>query len=115
MIKPINFLGKTYIIDSVKKKSRPEETKTIQNYARKYDVDVFVYNRSYYCNNVGTYDAIVVKDGLLYKKVFDMQCPHKSTLSELPNQIDFCIRDGKYNEFLDGKFDYKETNENIAF
>ena len=110
MINKINFTGKVYTTPYAKMTAKKSEIKEIQQYADTHDVDVFLYNRSPYIDNVGAYSGIVSKNGKIWQKTFDLKHSEKSILREIPGQE--VVKDDIIG-FLDGKYDLKETNESV--
>ena len=91
-----------FVTPVAKKISRQSELSKIQDYADKHDVDVFVYDRTYYIDGVGSYSAVVSKNYKIWQKTFDMKHEDKSVLRDIPGQepvtadpIGWC--EGKYD------------------
>lgn len=110
MINKINFAGKVYTTPYAKMTAKKSEIKEVQKYADKYDVDVFLYDRSPYIDNVGAYKGIVARNGKIWQKTFDLKHEDKSILREIPGQD---IVEEDIIGFLDGKYDLKETDESV--
>lgn len=84
MIDKINFTGKVFVAPSAKPIANKKEAKKIQNYADKYNVDVFVYSHDSHSDGFGMYSAIVAKEGQVWQKTFDMEYAGLSRLREIP-------------------------------
>ncbi len=75
----INFKGQVFLAGSTKNLSPKNEVKEIQKFATKNDCDVMVYNRDYYINGAGIYQAFLVKEdkhtgqNLVVEKTFNFQ------------------------------------------
>jgi len=72
MISKINFCGKVTTSSNVKNSIHIQHLEKIKEYADRLDVDVFVYNKDAYLDGLGTYQAVVNKDGDIWMKTFDM-------------------------------------------
>ena len=115
MINKINFTGGVYITPSVMASEVPpkmKEIRRIEAYSKEYDVDVFVYSKTEYADDIGSYEAAVAKNGRVWLKTFDMKHPTRSYLKEIPGQQ---IPKHDIAGFLDGKYDLKKVNEEIVF
>ena len=112
MISKVSFLGKVFVTPEVRKLSKQSEISKIRDYADKHDVDVFVYDRTYYVDNAGSYSAVVSKDSKIWHKTFDMKHEDKSLLREIPGQepnLDDVVG------YLEGKYDLKVASEEEVF
>ena len=58
----INFKGQVFLAGSTKNLSPKKEVKEIKKFATKNDCDVVVYDRDYYINGAGIYQAFLVKE-----------------------------------------------------
>ncbi len=110
MINKVNFAGKVFVTPYTKRFSKSAEISKIQEYADKHDVDVFVYDRTYYSDGTGSYSAVVSKNYQIWQKTFDMKHEDKSVLRDIPGQrpvttdvIGWC----------EGKYDLPVTSEEV--
>lgn len=80
---PINFTGTTFCTPIVEAQTQVNKSEfyAIDNYADRYDADVFVYNRE--GKTKGRYDAIISKGNQIYHKVFDFKNPKLSALRHI--------------------------------
>ena len=83
MINKINFKGNVFMNSELKRLTPKNEMSELKSYSNQYDVDIFVYDRSYYVDNTGIYDAVVAKNGMAWHKNFDMKFDKKSHLNEM--------------------------------
>lgn len=81
MISKVNFGSSVFWASDVKPVAKKEEATHIKNYAKKTGSDVFVYDRSYYIDGAGSYDAVAAKDGYLYKLNFSFKDSKKPVIS----------------------------------
>ena len=112
MINKINFTGNVYASGRILEDSNPREISRIKRYSKEYDVDVFVYSKTNYMDEVGAYEAAVAKDGRIWLKTFDMKHPSRSYLKEVPGQI---MPDRKIAGLLDSESNFKHTQEELVF
>ena len=110
MISKINFTGKVFVTPNAKKFSNPAELTKIQEYADKYDVDVFVYDRTYYSDNTGSYSAVVSKNYQIWQKTFDMKHEDKSILRDIPGQVPVV---SDVIGWCEGKYDLPIVTEDV--
>ena len=73
MINKINFLGKLYTTQRINKKTRANELKTLEDYAKKQDADIFVFEKTSGDKKI-TYEALACKNGTVWYKSFT---PHE--------------------------------------
>ena len=86
MINKVNFTGNMYFVPSLLENSKASEIRRMQRYTQTHDVDVFVYGKKDYADEVGAYDAVIAKDGKIWLKTFDMKHSSRSLLWEIPGQ-----------------------------
>ena len=84
MINRINFCGTVTTSSNVKGSINKKDLKTIQEYADRLDVDVFVYNKDAYTDGFGTYQTIVNKEGDVWMKTFNIKKPEESYIHVIP-------------------------------
>ena len=76
------ILKDKYFLQAAQKNLSPKnEVKEIKKFAEKNDCDVMVYNRDYYMNGAGIYEAFLVKEdkhtgqNLVVEKTFNFKFP----------------------------------------
>ena len=110
MINKLNFTGKVFITPKTKEVSKDEEIEKIQEYADKKNIDIFVYDVTYYINGKGNYDTVIAKEGKIWQRNFDMQNEEKSTLKKIPGQE---VMTDDIEGYLDGKYDLEVVDEDV--